>query len=471
MKEERSLKKFLMAGILITGMMFLVKCAFGTAEDINHQEESQVQDDEDTSEIDNSYNAYLYSTGKLNEVISADSFGYTVSKYTNNADRRLEIGNFVPINVKLHTSNYEEYMNWLAGKEIVYEYEELYNLENAYEKIDFYKEQVANQKYLHADWITDCTKLPTVDQVYDKIVENSNAYLNLKEGYYHLDSTDIRLIAEILVSMLSDYYDELEKTEIFRIYCMLSDVKVVGIDSTDFTVNDLREPYNARVTDDAVVMLDMEMMKNLRGDQTLERTIAHEVAHLFQRMCPDHKIVGLTQIGSSQYVEAFDDTGEVNSLHFQWLYEATAEQMSMNEYGAKTPLVYKNMVGYLNTLNLITLIRPDFDEKSILASQMSTEADAIYEVFGAETEKERKEIAHMLYSICYIQTEREDFSAVYKERYGEIEGQEITIKKIMKESVAGTMTKYFYKNLAERVHGGDVTLQDVFYLINTFEAA
>jgi hypothetical protein len=362
-------------------------------------------------------------------------------------------------------------MNWLAGKEIVYEYEELYNLENAYEKIDFYKEQVANQKYLHADWITDCTKLPTVDQVYDKIVENSNAYLNLKEGYYRLDSTDIRLIAEILVSMLSDYYDELEKTEIFRIYCMLSDVKVVGIDSTDFTVNDLRESYNARVTDDAVVMLDMEMMKNLRGDRTLERTIAHEVAHLFQRMCPDHKIVGLTQIGSSQYVEAFDDTGEVNSLHFQWLYEATAEQMSMNEYGAKTPLVYKNMVGYLNTLNLITLIRPDFDEKSILASQMSTEADAIYEVFGAETEKERKEIAHMLYSICYIQTEREDFAAVYEEKYGEIEGQEITIKKIMKESVAGTMTKYFYKNLAERVHGGDVTLQDVFYLINTFEAA
>ena len=41
----------------------------------------------------------------------------------------------------------------------------------------------------------------------------------------------------------------------------------------------------------------------------------------------------------------------------------------------------------------------------------------------------------------------------------------------MKESVARTMTKYFYKNLAERVHAGDVTLQDVFYLINTFEAA
>ena len=77
----------------------------------------------------------------------------------------------------------------------------------------------------------------------------------------------------------------------------------------------------------------------------------------------------------------------------------------------------------------------------------------------------------MLYSICYIQTEREDFSEVYKEKYGEIDGQQITIKKLMKESVAQTMTKYFYKNLAERVRNANVALQDIFYLINTFEAA
>ena len=119
----------------------------------------------------------------------------------------------------------------------------------------------------------------------------------------------------------------------------------------------INQIYNARVTDEAVVMLDTEMIGQLRGSQTMERTIAHEVAHLFQRMCPDHKISGLTQIGGSQYVENFDNTGEVNSLHFQWLYEAAAEQMSMNEFDAKSRLVYKNMVGYLHTLDLITLIR------------------------------------------------------------------------------------------------------------------
>ena len=54
--------------------------------------------------------------------------------------------------------------------------------------------------------------------------------------------------------------------------------------------------------------------------------------------------------------------------------------MSMNEYDAKTPLVYKNMVGYLHTLDLITLIRPNYDETSIAVSQMSTNPEKIYEI-------------------------------------------------------------------------------------------
>jgi len=428
-------------------------------------------DTNEQNEMSTSYNAYLYSSGSLSEVISADNFGYAVSKLTDNADRRLAVGEFVPIEVKLNTENYDEYVKWLSNKEVSYVYADLYDIENAYANVEMYNGQILEQKHQHTGTFLNVNELSTAEQIYDKIVTNSDEYLKTHDGYFALDEKYIKLIAEILEKMLSDVYSELSQNDAARIVCMLNDVTAVGIDSTDFAVNDLNEVYNARVTEEAVIMLDIEMMENLRGNQTYERTIAHEVAHLFQRMCPDHKIEGLTQIGSSQYVEEFDDTGEVNTLHFQWLYEAAAEQMSMDVYDSKTPLVYKTMVGYLNTLNLITLIRAECDEKSIVESQMSNDADTIYEVLGVTTPKEREEIVHMLYSICFIQTEREDFRNAYKEKYGTIDGQEITIKKIMKESVAQTMTKYFYKNLAEQVKNGSVTLQDIFYLINIFEAA
>ena len=448
-------------------IVLLMGCAAEPVE--SNQIDTAMQEETDSN--NNSFNAYLYSTGSLNEVVSVDSFGFSVSKYTNNADRRLETGEFFPIAVKLGAENYQSFVEWIDSKVVTYLYEDLYNLVNAYAKIEPFQNQITKQAYLHTELITDVEQLPTVQQIQNTLEKNSEEYLRIHAGYYSLDFYYTNLIAEILVNMLTDYYSELSQTDLSRIYCVLNDVKAVGIDSTDFGVNDLKQIYNARVTDEAVAMLDTEMMKQLRGTQTVERTIAHEVAHFFQRMCPKHRIIGLTQIGNSRYVEDFDNTGEVNSLHFQWLYEAAAEQMSMNEYDVKTPLIYTNMVGYLHTLNLITLLRPDYDENSIAVSQMSTEADMIYEVFGATTDAEKKEIASMLYSICYIQTEREDFSEVYKEKYGEIDGQQITIKKLMKESVAQTMTKYFYKNLAERVRNANVALQDIFYLINTFEAA
>jgi hypothetical protein len=278
-------------------------------------------------------------------------------------------------------------------------------------------------------------------------------------------------VAKILVSMVEEYYDDWSREDKQRIYCMLNDISLVGIDSSDFTVNELQQLYNARVTDDGVIMLDLEQMANLGDELTIDKTLAHEIAHLFQRMCPDHRIATYTQIGNSQYFDSLDTVGKANSIHFQWLYEAAAEQMSMKEYSSPVPLVYNNMVGYLHTLDLITLIRPNYEENSIAISQMSTNPNAIYEVFGAKTDEEKKEIAHMLYSICYIQTEREDFITVYEKNNGALEDKKIEVKKIMKESVIQTMTKYFYKNLAERVHNGDVTLQDAFYLINTFESA
>ena len=418
-----------------------------------------------------SYNSYLYSAGSLSSIVPMNNFGLTMSKYTDNADRRLQEGNYQGINIDLSKENYNKYLNWVNSKDVVYVYADLYDVDYALSEATKFTNQVSIQTHQHTDLITSIDKIPTGSQVYAQISRNTTNYLNTHKGYYALSDDYMQKVAKILVSMVEEYYDDWSKEDKQRIYCMLNDISLVGIDSSDFTVNELQQLYNARVTDDGVIMLDLEQMANLGDELTIDKTLAHEIAHLFQRMCPDHRIATYTQIGNSQYFDSLDTVGKANSIHFQWLYEAAAEQMSMKEYSSPVPLVYNNMVGYLHTLDLITLIRPNYEENSIAISQMSTNPNAIYEVFGAKTAEEKKEIAHMLYSICYIQTEREDFITVYEKNNGALEDKKIEVKKIMKESVIQTMTKYFYKNLAERVHNGDVTLQDAFYLINTFESA
>lgn len=417
------------------------------------------------------YRLYANKYNSLSSVIPTDAFGMLSSKNNNNADRRLERGEYQGIDINLTKESYNTFAKWVNSKDVTYVYADLYDINRIIDYIDDYENEVLAQSSQHTDLITSIDKIPTPLELENVITKNTSNFMRNNKGYYAVDSTYVKMISNIFVDIIIEYHDKLSEEDLTRLYCMLNDIVLVGIDSMDFTVNDLKTGYNARVTEDGVIMLDIDQMKNIHGENTIERTLAHEIFHIFQRMCKDHQIEGMTQIGNSQYVEQAEKDGYANSLHFQWLYEAGAEKMSMKLYDADSPLVYKNMVGYLNTLDLITLIRPGYEEDSIELSQLSTNPSAIYEVFGATTNEEKKEIAHMLFSICYIQNDREDFVTIYEKNHGEIEGKETTIKRIMKDSVVKTMTKYFYKNLAERVANADVTLQDAFYLINVFESS
>lgn len=444
-------------------------------QNIDYNEEPTYSNDNTLSNGDsaivgesNNYLLYAQNTS-LSTVMGTDLFGYGESKKNDNADRRLQEGPYKAIDVDLSTSNYNKFTGALMSKKVVYKYSDLYGIDAAINEANKYSNQTSSQKHQHTDLICSINKIPSKDVLRSKIQSNTNEYLRKNPHLFELEDSYMDLLVDILVRTLEQNYDQLSNDDKTRIYCMLNDIKLVGVDSTDFTTNDLKQMYNARVTDEGVVMIDPEMIKQLRGKNTIEKTIAHEVGHLFQRMCPDHVIEGYTQIGNSQFFDKFEKENKPNSLHFQWLYEATAEQMSMNLYNSRTPLVYENMVGYLRTLDLITLIRPGYEENSITASQMSTNPNKIYEIFGAKTDAEKKEVINLLYSICYIQNEREDFIFAYENKYGDMPTDNTNIKREMKNGVAQTMIKLFYRNLAERVANTDVKLQDVYYLINAFE--
>ena len=488
-KLKRSLKIATLTGAtLCTLATSMVGCKVVNAPDDTikdySEEEKQVQIEEHYENkpnnelleikpiLDISYNRLLYdSNNNSDSLIDENIFGYGTSRYNDNADRRLEEGEYIPINIDLEDITYNSFIRWVDSKDVIYIYEDLYNIDEALEISQEYDSESINQIKSHTDLIVSIDKIPTYDIIKNKILSNSEIYLKENPDYYQLNIEYIDMISNIIVITLESYYDSLSNEDLTKIYCMLNDIKAVGIDSKDFTINEIKTIYNARVTENGLIILDTEQIQLIGDKNSISKTIAHEIVHLFQRMCPKHVNENYTQIGNSQYFNSLEKEGKVNSIHYQWLYEAAAEQMSMNLHGAATPIVYENMVGYLHTLDLITLIRPGYKEDSIAVSQLSNNKNAIYEVLGAKSQEEKKEIINMLYSICYIQNDREDFVKVYERENGSIEGHEITIKRIMKQSIAQTMTKYFYKNLAERVANSNVTLQDLFYIINVYESA
>lgn len=442
----------------------------------DNQSQGTTKGDDGSSDSTNStsYNSFLYNTStSLSDTIGINDFGFSMSKHNNNADRRLYEGPYQNTSITLSEEHLDDFVNTINAENITYEYSDLFDIDNAEEKIEAYREQLDNQTDLYTDLICNTNEIPSESLLVSKITSNNSDYLATHQNYDQLSSDYTTLVADVLIDVLNAYHDDLDDETLQKVYCMLNDVKVVGIDSSDYTKNDLKTVYNAAVMDDGAVVLDINQINTLTQDNSLEKTIYHEAIHLFQRQAPDARIDGLTQIGSSQYVDAFDDTGEVNSLHYLWLYEASAEFMSMQLNDSKIPVTYKNMVGYLNTLNLITLIRPDYEEDSIATSQLSNNPDKIYDVLGADTPEEIEEIRNMLYSICCISDDREDFASVYEIQYGtgSLIDNSTAVKDEMRTGIAKTMTKFFYRNLAERVANTDVTMEDAFYLINVFEGA
>ena len=392
------------------------------------------------------------------------------SKDTDNADRRLQEGEYVVVPVDISD---EEYLEFITGAHLSYDtdyaYSEYYMIDDALGVSDSYGYDPNNEVY--TDLICDINQIPSSSMIYNTIYSNTNRYIASHGEYYRLEDKTIREIADYLYEDIVTYYNKLSNQDKRRIYSTINDLVAVGINSENYTINTLRTPYNARVTADGVIMLDMDRIDRLPDRLSIKKTIQHELNHIFQREAPDNVKSDATFIGGSSYYDELLREGKVNSLHWKFLYEGGAELQMMHQNNSVDPLVYDDMVGYVRSLDLITMIRPEYDSSVMEDTTLSLDSNKIYEVLGAKTEEEKREVIKMLYSIDYIQSNRVDFNNVYNSNNPghDAENDRKEIVREMKQGICITLTKYFYRNLAERVANSDVSLQDIYYLINVFE--
>lgn len=437
----------------------------GTSAEVTEMESNSIDVSDETGSI--SYNHYFYNftVDGLNSVVTPEQTKYLAkSSETDNFDRRITYGEYVPIPVCLTDEKLSDFLAELKKIEVEYQYSDLYYIDNALAEAAKYD----NEYPVYSDFICDTDKIPTFDLLYDVISKNSKEYLSSHPGLTALSDEQLKVFVNLLYDDLLLYKDYLSEESLQRVYSGLKDIKVACIDSTDFQLNDLKKVYNARVLEDFTFLFDYNSMDMLRGEQIVERTMDHEINHIFQRMCPDNQIDGYDQIGGSQYFRKLEENHMPNSVHFQWLYEAAAEELVSDKYDLD-PLVYTKMIGYLHSLDLIALLSEKYDENAFEIASLNTDRDSFYELLEVSSEADKKEVIQMLYTIDFLQTTREDFTEQYTKQNPNASYDYEQLKYEMKPAALMTITKYFYRNLARLINSEEVSLQDVYFLLNVYE--
>lgn len=463
-------KKLGMIGVVVTLGIFPGGCNFSDNPGYDTSDSAytkQVNTTRENEAGNTSYNHYFYHVygGGLNAVVTPTQMKYLAeSSDTDNFDRRITYGEYVPVPVSLTDERLRGFMDEVAKVTVPYQYADLYYIDNALAEAAKYD----NEHPVYSDLICDPAQIPTFDMLYKVISANSKEYLSAHPKLTALSDEQLKVFVNLVYEDLLLYREYLSEDSLRRVYSGLKDIKVACIDSSNFVLNDLKRVYNARVLEDFTFLFDYDNMALLHGEQIESRTMDHEINHLFQRMCPEQQIVGYDQIGGSQYFIRFEDNHMPNSVHFQWLYEAAAEELVSDKYGLD-PLVYTKMVGYLHSLDFVVLLTEEYDENAFEIASLNMDRDSFYELLEAGSEEEKREIIQMLYTIDFLQTNREDFVEQYKKYNPDASNDYEQLKYEMKPAALMTITKYFYRNLARLVNREQVSLQDVYFLLNVYE--
>lgn len=371
---------------------------------------------------------------------------YTFSKDNNNYPQS-------PISVS--ETDLKEFENYIDSIETKYNYESYYNLNEA---LDLYND-FSNKKIQHSNQLEDLT----TESLMERVKSNNTIYkqspdLEYTQGFYEeFPDDELKIYCETIINAANFYLKNANHKYKDEVKCVLGDLKIFKRSVTS----------NAFVSDDNCLIISPNMIEAMKikdhsGNQNVSAaTIAHETMHMLQKGCA-HRNEIMYAIGHSYKFEEL----EVNPLFLNWFYEGSAEKLVLNITGY-VPLTYEYYINYINSLSLSVILNKDNYLFQMEESTFDKTYESLYTAFGCETQAEKTEMHNMLFSLDIIETDNEGFVNAYNP---EMTDEELVkIKRDLKNSICETMSKYFYKSLAKLIKENDVSLQDVFYMINVFE--
>lgn len=98
--------------------------------------------------------------------------------------------------------------------------------------------------------------------------------------------------------------------------------------------------------------------------------------------------------------------------------------------------------------------------------------DMLFDLFDCETEQDKEEIYHLIYGLEMMQMQPEDVKKAYKENYGiELSGSVADeFNNTIKRPIIKTLTKSFYRTIAQTLADETLTKNDLLFLLNIFDS-
>ena len=287
-----------------------------------------------------------------------------------------------------------------------------------------------------------------------------------KEGSHYMytlitkDEEYKRIIAYI-AEMLNKNLSTKTEAELAELDCVLGELTIFydsGVSS-------------ARVTTENALIVNPTMINAMEittgNDESYRNIIYHEASHLEQVSCIDHEHDLYNQQGVSRTTEEI----EVNPYNWNWFTEGTAEKRAVDETGDE-PTTYKYLVGYVEVLDYISLFSPNSEDNLDIAKVNSNrDTEKFYELLGVNNGISKEEIVKMMYCMEIMQGRVDNFEEIYENYYGkEFEDDFSELKQKYRTEFLLQASKIFYNNLAYKIHDKSVTLEDLNYIITTWEA-
>lgn len=412
-----------------------------------------------------SYNDY---GNNQNSISIGDSISNNLENYYNYSieageDDIVQFKQLTLLDVK--EEDIQVFKDYLSDNPVKYTYEELYNIDKAY---DNYK---PNKVTTPSSSILIVNGKLSSEALYNQVLKNNDEYYNdtknnnARAFFNELKNKEIKEICDV-ISEVVNYEVEKENLNILDISKNLEHLKIFE-DSAAFN--------NASVNNDMCLSVNKRFIEKIfkiysNGRDCYDEVIIHEIMHLIQYMTSDLNKDNGVEIGP---FISYVDSDEVNPLNITWILESNAE-VEMSEYTGSDITTYGTQVGYLKSANLALSSSYLYSTNGIYTIGYEKDWNAIYELFGAKTDEDKKAIMKCLYSIEVSQVSDDNFYNAYMEKYGVDINSDSNLKQEVKKTCAREalleLTHVFYRNMCDNINTDDFYLEDAFYLIRLWEA-